>query len=355
VCAGRATASSRAATSKAEDRPVDSRLATVWNALLYTAFAGAILLAGRSTAAPLPGEALKFQQLPLTGGSAGGGAGAPFPGHAETSTAYRTFDPVTQEPTGWEGTFMADDFADTVSSPVVSLRWWGSYAGDVTGDGGVRHFLISFETDVPGGAAGASQPGTPLVTTIVTRGPLAPSSGTFVEHSVPSTGSGQLYEYEAELVLGKEFAQQPDTVYWLKIVALVDSTQDGAISWGWHDRDWSLPDPLASGPPLVVPGEGVTGTTASGDDVHHFQDAAVAGSISITPGLDVQQSGFVPQRYLDGIDGPAGLEQFGKDLAFELFTPVPEPGTAILVALGAAVLGVARERRPRRSLGVRSS
>ena len=98
-----------------ELRLASSRLGSCCASLLVSA-----ALAGRAPADPLPGEVLKFQQLPLTGGN----ANAPFPGHDETSTAYATFDPLTNQPTGWQGTFMADDFADTVNSPIVHVSWW---------------------------------------------------------------------------------------------------------------------------------------------------------------------------------------------------------------------------------------
>jgi hypothetical protein len=301
-------------------------------------------LAGPVVADPLPGEnTLKFQQVPLTGAR----AAFPYPGHDETSTAYATVDPMSGQPTGWQGTFMADDFADTSSSPVLHVAWWGSYAGNDTGpSGGVKRFLISFESDVPAGGAGGgfSHPGAPLSSQIVTKGPLAPRSGTFTEKPVPGAGGTEtLYQYNAELGLGHSFLEQPNTVYWLKIVALVDTAQDGSISWGWHDRDWSVPDGLASVPPAVAPGEGVVGSLLSGQDVHHFQDDAVSGSIVVTPALALQQSGFSPQRYLDSIDGPMGIEQFSKDLAFELYT-VPEPATAGLLALGVAALRLVSRR-----------
>src|SRR5215471_15951350 len=75
---------------------------------------------------PLPGQILKFQQLPLNNGNPaypGAPIGQPYPGHDEVSTAYL-------QPTGsisYQGPFIADDFADNFSSPVVHVRWWGSY------------------------------------------------------------------------------------------------------------------------------------------------------------------------------------------------------------------------------------
>ena len=61
---------------------------------------------------------------------------------------------------------------------------------------------------------------------VVRRGPiLASGSGTFTENPIAIGGapfSEQLFEYNAELHLGNEFFEKPDTVYWLKIAALVD-------------------------------------------------------------------------------------------------------------------------------------
>jgi hypothetical protein len=90
------------------------------------------LLAGRSQADPLPGETMKFIQLPLNGGlpvpvavpsGAVSGAPAPFPGHDELSTAYVS---ATGQQL-FSGQFMADDFSDKFNTPVVHVQWWGSY------------------------------------------------------------------------------------------------------------------------------------------------------------------------------------------------------------------------------------
>src|SRR4051812_20258553 len=109
------------------------------------------LLAPRASADPLPGEALKFQQLPLNLGLPPSPGGAPFPGHDELSSAYRVFD-ASGVQVGWSGQFMAGDFADKFSTPVVHLSWWGSYLGNYTGgttDFTAKQFLISFESDMP--------------------------------------------------------------------------------------------------------------------------------------------------------------------------------------------------------------
>ena len=331
----------------------------------------------QATADPLPGEILKFQQLPLTGGApiiapysgpyintnglpipVATTPGAPFPGHDEVSTAYAS----TSGQTVYQGQFMADDFADKFTSPVVHIRWWGSYMNGQPPVGGAVHsFLITFETDVPAPAAGGgfSHPGTAILSQIVTAGALTPGSGTFTEAIVPGATpnptDGPLYQYNAELRL--PFSEPPtsppnpagDPVTWLKIVALADPTQANLV-WGWHDRDWSIPDPLALTPPVLTPGEGPIGSVPGFGPVWHFQDDAVSGGVTITPQANpqdptwVSQSGFVPQHYIDGIDGPTGISQFSKDLAFELYT-VPEPASAVLLGMGAAALIASYRRR----------
>src|SRR3954464_12867442 len=91
----------------------------------------ALILTSTASADPLPGEVLKFIQLPLNGGiptpvplpgRSISGAPAPFPGHDELSTAWRGPNGF-----GFAGQFMADDFSDNLTSPIVHVQWWGSY------------------------------------------------------------------------------------------------------------------------------------------------------------------------------------------------------------------------------------
>ena len=103
-----------------------------------------------------------------------------------------------------------------------------------------------------------------------------PAPSTFTEKLIrgpdPILGES-LYEYNAELRMGKEFNEVKDTVYWLKIVALVDLPVVGfagfdpynpqnftpfpVTQWGWHNRDYTIQDTLAS--PNVAPGEFIEG------------------------------------------------------------------------------------------------
>jgi hypothetical protein len=346
------------------------------NAALRRALATLILAASSLLPAslafgdPLPGrDVLKFSQRPMDGTPIVNDAGGTtlYWGHDELSTAYSSGD--STQPRIYQGVFMADDFADKFSSPVVHVKWWGSYLNNFqTPEFPVDKFLISFESDIPQSPNNPfSRPGEPLLNQIVRRVPaggLSPGSGTYTEKPISPGGFPlfeSLYEYNAELHLGKEFFQQPDTVYWLKIVALVDLPAGVPIDppptfaprWGWHNRDYTILDPLASTPPAVVPGERLVGTIGGGpvgSPIWHFQDDAVTGRVLVdTAGPMGQvmpvivQSLYAPTSYLPIADGPEQIGQFSKDLAFELYT-VPEPGTCLLLFIGLASVVALRRR-----------
>src|ERR1051325_5430803 len=252
---------------------------------------------------PLPNEIAKFQQAPMINTAI---QGQIYFGHDELSTAYGVGSP-TNPPVNYDGKFMADDFADKFSTPVVHLTWWGSYLNDHSAGAPQPHvqkFLIAFESDNPASPGKAfSTPGQVLSYDVVTLGALAPSSGTFNETLVrgPDPVLGEaLYKYNAELHLGHEFNEQPDTVYWLKIAALVDVPQPvvqpvppGVTQWGWHNRDYTINDVLASSPPAVNPGEFIDGTVpGTNAPIFHFQDDAVQGDVRFTPAAALNQAIF---------------------------------------------------------------
>jgi hypothetical protein len=287
----------------------------------------------------LPGEILKFQQLPL--GDLVTNPQSQFPGHDVLSTA----SPSTAAPGAYTGTFAADDFSDNVTSPVVDVQWWGSYAPNGASPAHAQQFLISFETDVPAtSSSGFSQPGQSLSSQVVTLGALTPASGTFTETaqaSVPGP-EGPIYQYNAELA--NPFPEQAGTTYWLKIVALASPNQN--LVWGWHNRDYTVPDPYAA-----PPGDSVLGTNDIGQPVFHYLDDAVSGSVAYLPNgappNNLIETNIAPLDYssnsaIDGF-GASGVGGPSEDLAFSLYYTVPEPVCMPLVA-GALFL-LRRNRR----------
>jgi hypothetical protein len=345
--------------------------------------------AASAVADPRPDALLKFYQMPLNNGATPYLAPLPgsnptgstygtvastaiFPGHDELSTATRTSaDPLAP----WQGTFMADDFADYAGTPISHVRWWGSYIDQLQPSTapGVRRFLISFEHNVPAGPSPTNPnviiPSHPDVThpgnlhqiVTLTPGIAPPAPGSFTEKLIPTpTPIGAppikelLYEYNAELHLGKWFNEKAavrgeNNVYWLKIVALVDAQETGPLQWGWHNRDWSIRNDLAAKPGDTPDGaeRSLTAGIAGAPDLWHFEDNAVSGGVHIVPGTAampfmpqlVEQFNMVPENYIAPWDVPTQFHnQFSKDLAFELYTPVPEPACVALAGLAIAVL-----------------
>jgi len=269
------------------------------------------MFAAEAGADPLPGQQLKFSQVPMVTTTIDG---AVYNGHDELSMMFgisqfgitdpNLIDPgfISSEYIGLE--VMADDFADPFNTPVVHVRWWGSYLGNsIDPDKPIDRFLIAFESDLPAiqnPFGDFSRPDQLLSSQIVDRGALGPGSGTFTETLIFTAppGGEDIYEYNAELHFDKQFPQNPNTVYWIKIAALLEVTDenaDGVVDvtdltilatdgplWGWHNRDYTVPDPFALAvTPPISPGErdeaaelGLPYPT----EVWHFQDDAVVNT-----------------------------------------------------------------------------
>ena len=154
------------------------------------AFVASLAITAAAVADPLPGRDMtKFSQKPMLGTTVLDAQGVPqdLHGHDELSTAYGFTTNAAIPPTSYDGVFMADDFADNFNSPVVHVKWWGSYLNNfINPNMPVNKFLISFESDVPAGPAPSfSHPGKPLLNQTVFRDPnnviAGPGSGTFTE------------------------------------------------------------------------------------------------------------------------------------------------------------------------------
>jgi hypothetical protein len=327
-----------------------------------------LLLATTSHADPLPFRDLpKFDQEPMINTTITNTTGqvGVYHGHDEISTIYGPGNNATQPI--YQGSFMADDFSDTLSSPVVHVTWWGSYHGAASApQPPVQQFLIAFDSDDPAIPPSPNNPGSPskpkapiqyeIVNSVPFGPPLAPASGTFTEQQVggPDINGDLIYKYNAELA--NPFPEQANQVYWLKIAALVNvpvgtpvPPPPGITQWGWHNRDYTINDPLAA---PVLPGEVNQGTAAN--PIWHFQDDAVQGRLTYNPipgttiNQQIIQTNPLPQNYVDLADGPQGIGNFSKDLAFRLYTtnpPTPEPTSALLLSIG--VLGAVNIRRRR--------
>ena len=317
---------------------------------LVAAACAAVIFANSAKADPLQlRDFLKFDQEPMinTTIAANGQIGI-YHGHDEISTIYGPGTNATQPI--YQGSFMADDFSDTVSRPVVHVTWWGSYHGvSAAPQPPVQQFLIAFDSDNPATPGQFSYPKAPIQAEVVNSGALAPFSGTFTETptNVVDINGDPIYKYNAELA--NPFPEQANTVYWLKIAAVVGGNPPvppgpGVINWGWHNRDYTIKDLLAA---PVSPGEVNEGTAAN--PIWHFQDDAVQGRLTYSPtgvGINQQviQTNPLPQNYIDLMDGPTGIGNHSKDLAFRLYTTqVPEPATCMLMAIG--LVGVFATRR----------
>jgi hypothetical protein len=357
-------------------------LITRFTAWLAVVAAGTILVT-TSQADPLPGrDLLKFSQKPMIQNNFlnNNGTVQSYYGHDELSTAYGFVNPQTNSIPQYQGRFRADDFADKLTTPVVHVKWWGSYVQDFI-NLPVNQFLISFETDVPAGPAPSfSHPGQPLLNQIVTRAPLSPGSGTFTEKLIrgpdPILGES-LYEYNAELNLAQSFPEIADNIYWIKIAAMIDVPSTLSVfdpynpqnspfpvtQWGWHNRDYTIQNTLASTGLAIPPGgeffDGFVGPASAPQPVWHFQDDAVRGDVRILPGTGGFTQPIVfqpvqnmsPINYIDNIDGPSssipgatGIGFHSLDLAFELYAVVPEPASSLLLACGLLGLALNRNR-----------
>lgn len=261
---------------------------------------------------------------------------------------------------------IADDFEDPYVRPVLTVRWWGSYAPEDTavppvvqhgatggavpvpqGPGVEDAYMISFFRDIPGPRYDPNNP---------TAGYSLPDSsptgllGSYLIpfervrwKSTPYLGwdGHPIYEYEADLWAAcldhqsdlarpDGFYQRPGERYWISIAAEVGheifevATPDGSTEWisedngkealrhywGWHTSPIEFGD-VATMTKLFMP--------------------------PAQPGAPVQWEYFPnwnpiqPQHHL-------------WDMAFELLT-IPEPATSGLAAVAALALAIAWRRR----------
>jgi hypothetical protein len=117
---------------------------------------------------------------------------------------------------------VADDFRCRDGRPVTDVHWWGSYIPGP--EGRVEKFLIQFWTDAPAGPdIPYSHPDKLMYQVVVANVP---------EVFYGKTAAGE-YVFEYDAYLTDPFPQRRGEIYWLSIVAILDSAAD--MEWGWHE------------------------------------------------------------------------------------------------------------------------
>ena len=268
---------------------------------------------------------------------------------------------VMESPTLSPNWAIADDFRDQFSTPVRTVRWWGSYTGPtfqqvpgtapvpIFGPGSEDGYLISFFKDIPAvvnpatGQTEPSRPG-PLLGSYVL--PLekvwiepTPYIGWPDPNQPPDDPRLRIYEYKAnlmdahldhpsELADAMGFNQRPGEVYWISIMAEVGHKIE-RITTAAGD-DWvGVPTGKFAEPNQQNPEGHFWGWHTS---PIRFNDVASMGHLAM-PGNQWEYFGWQPIQPRHQL----------LDMAFELYT-IPEPATGALLLFGVALFAVARRR-----------
>ncbi len=238
---------------------------------------------------------------------------------------------------------IADDFRDPFNTPVLTVRWWGSYVGPtfqqvggavtpIFGPGSEDGYVLSFFKDQPVDPLNPfSRPDELLASYIAPFGAVKVTPTTHV-----GWDGHEIWQYEVNFqdthlehaVAGFAdqigFNQQPGEVYWLSINAEVGHTlvavtnPDGTTSWIEQDTGkFAIPgnDPLN-------PDGHFWGWHTSPEA---FNDVATMGHLLMGPNGEW----IYPQQDWRPIQPNHGL----NDMAFQLLT-IPEPATAVLIGIG---------------------
>jgi len=211
-----------------------------------------------------------------------------------------------------EPKILADDFQCTFTGPITDVHIWGSWLDDIVLD--TVTFKLSIHSDVPAGADGTtySYPGPELWSMVFQPGqyianpwPTPPTTERFYD---PNQGAvvgfdTQVWQYNFYIDEPLAFVQQGTSanpvVYWLDVQA---QTLTPSAQFGWKT------------------------TYQPWNDDATWSDAPF---------------GTEPAIWNELIDQTTGTS---LDMAF-VITTIPEPGTAMLLGLGAAVLLITRRRR----------
>jgi hypothetical protein len=162
----------------------------------------------------------------------------------------------------------------------------------------------------------------------------APAAAGIITYEVTPLGDSQ-WRYDYEVINDDDSDDGVDAIYWFALFFDYDlfaSLGDPGVPEGW--------DPLLQQPDRELPDDGVFDLYAPGSPV--------------LPGVTLGGFSLIVTMIGNATPGSQRFDILGEDPGAPLFTgmtvarttAVPEPGTALLLGLGLAALGVARRRRP---------
>jgi len=255
---------------------------------------------------------------------------------------------IMESPTIPPNWVIADDFRDEFNTPVLTVRWWGSYVGPtfgpgatgpmpIFGPGSEDGYLISFFSDIPAGTGGVpfSRPGELLGSYAISFDKVWVEPTTYIgwdQHPIWEYKANLMdahLDHASDLAGPMGFHQKAGEVYWISIVAEVGHklslVEDATGNVQWVEEPtgkMAMPNPENE--------EGhYWGWHTSPE---HFNDVATMGMLFM-PGNEWQYIGWQPIQ--------PRHELF--DMAFELYT-IPEPASIVLCGVALWLCGAYRRR-----------
>jgi len=156
---------------------------------------------------------------------------------------------------------VADDWLCEGMTPVRAVVWWGSYIGypyrpcqgglQMGGPKSPSYFVLSIWTDDPSGARHPDQP----IWTYTAHDHdydevMVGYDKHYRQEPGPFGGSGYepVYRYSVRLPEADWFSQEePNTIYWLSIVAVYSPLQQPQYPWGWTNHKHAFGDDAVAG------------------------------------------------------------------------------------------------------------
>jgi len=232
---------------------------------------------------------------------------------------------------------LADDFWCVTTEPITDVHIWGSWLNDLVAPD--VYFKLSIHADIPADPANGipySRPGPELWAGEFQKAPTA-APLYFTERLYAENVQERFYDPNNHEFIGQDTKVWQYNFYIPPALAFVQQGNPNAPVIYWLDVQAIIP-------PIIDPG---TGEASIAPEVfgwktsfQHWNDDAVYGDTS-GPGLSgvLSEQGWRELRYPgeELPNNPLPVELWGKsiDLAFVI---TPEPGTALLLTVGALAL-----------------